>query len=52
MAEELVEVVPATKTRDGGRGWKLGNGANPFIPSTQQEVSEFLVDDEVLWWGT
>ena len=49
-AEELVGAVPATKTRDGGRGWKLRNGANPFVPSMQREVDGFLADDGVPRW--
>ena len=44
-AEEPVGAVPATKTRDGGSGWKLRNDANPFVPSMQREVNGFLADD-------
>ena len=33
------------KTCDGGRGWKLRNDANPFVPSMQREVNGFLADD-------
>ena len=49
-AKELVGAALATKTGDRGRGWKLCNGANPFVPSMQREVDGFLADDGVPWW--